>query len=147
MLAMTLVMMACARSDADLEKAVADKLVAENVGGIAVGVKDGVATLSGEVEDDDIKRRAERAARGVEGVLAVRNEIVTRPLVGAADAAAQAKADELLRKTGCSGARAEVRDGMVILSGTVPALKYVECLKVIDEAGLGKLDNGLLMGN
>ncbi len=50
--AIALVFSACGgTSDADLQKAVQDKLTADKVTGVTVAVKDGVATLSGEVAD------------------------------------------------------------------------------------------------
>jgi len=50
-LAVVAFLAACGKSDADVQKAVAAKLAADNVTGVAVAVKDGVATLSGEVAD------------------------------------------------------------------------------------------------
>ena len=48
-LALALFMSACGKSDADLQKAVQDKLTADKVVGVTVAVKDAVATLTGEV--------------------------------------------------------------------------------------------------
>ena len=49
-LAVALFLSACGgKSDADLQKAASDKLAADKVAGVTVAVKDGVATLTGEV--------------------------------------------------------------------------------------------------
>ena len=70
-LAFALFMMACGKSDADLQKAATDKLTAEKVTGVTVDVKDGVATLTGEVADAAVKSKAEAAVKGVEGIKSV----------------------------------------------------------------------------
>ena len=62
---------ACGKSDADLQKAVAAKLAADGVTGVTATVKDGVATLTGEVADVTVKSKAEASAKSVEGVKSV----------------------------------------------------------------------------
>ena len=51
MLAAVALTAACGKSDADLTKAVTDRLAADKVSGVTASVKDGVATLTGEVAD------------------------------------------------------------------------------------------------
>jgi osmotically-inducible protein OsmY len=46
---------------------------------IDVKVSGGTATLSGHVPDEDLKKRAGKLARGVNGVLSVINDIAVRP--------------------------------------------------------------------
>jgi len=45
---------------------------------IDVKVSGGTATLSGQVQDEHLKRRAEKLARAVQGVQSVTNDITTR---------------------------------------------------------------------
>ena len=78
-LAVALMFSACGKSDADLQKSVADKLAADNVTGVTVAVKDGVATLTGEVADITVKNKAESSAK-VEGINSVNNQITLRAL-------------------------------------------------------------------
>jgi len=49
---------ACGKSDADLQKAVTDKLAADKVTGVDATVKDGVATLTGEGANAAVKSKA-----------------------------------------------------------------------------------------
>lgn len=50
---------------------------------VDVNTTNGVVTLAGQVESEDVKRQAEQAARGVPGVVGVNNNLqVTPPLVG-----------------------------------------------------------------
>jgi osmotically-inducible protein OsmY len=149
-LAMVMLLSACGKSDADLQKAVADKLAADNVTGITVAVDGGVATLSGEAADITVKNRATASARAVEGIESVTDNIRLRalptPAPAPADPMLQGKVEENLKKAGCTGATVVVADGTVTLSGTVPEAKYAECVKVVNESGAGKLNNQLQKG-
>jgi len=71
---------ACGKSDADLTKAATDKLAADKVAGATVAVKDGVATLTGEVADVTVKTRAEASVKTVDGIKSVTNNITLKPL-------------------------------------------------------------------
>jgi hyperosmotically inducible periplasmic protein len=146
-LAVVAFMAACGKSDADVQKAVAAKLAADNVTGVTVAVNDGVATLTGEVADITVKNKAENSAKTVEGVKSVVNSTTTRPLPTPAPAPAdpmlKGKVEENLRKAGCTGATITIAEGTVTLSGTVPEAKFAECVKVVNESGAGKLNNQL----
>ena len=141
---------ACGKSDADLQKAVADKLAADSVTGVSVAVKDGVATLSGEVADITVKNKAKASAGAVEGIKSVTDSTTLRalptPVPAPADPMLQGKVDENLKKAGCTGAVAKIEGGTVTLTGTVPDAKYAECIKVVNESGAGKLNNQLQKG-
>lgn len=136
---------ACGKKDGDLQKAVTDKFAAENITGVSVVVKDGVATLSGEVADITVKNRAEASAKGVEGIKSVNSEIRTRPVAVATPAASdqmlQGKIEENLKKAGCTGATIEVKDGVATIRGSVPDAKYAECIRVVQESGALKPNN------
>lgn len=149
-LAIVAFLSACGKSDADIQKAVAAKLAADNVTGVTVAVKDGVATLTGEVADITVKNKAAASAKGVEGVKSVTDSTTLKPLPTPAPAPAdptlQGKVDENLKKAGCTGAVAKVDAGTVTLTGTVPEAKFAECVKVVNESGAGKLNNQLQKG-
>src|SRR5215210_6860911 len=78
-LATALFLVACGKSDADLQKAASDKLTAEKVSGVTVAVKDGTATLTGQVADITVKTKAEASVKSVEGIKAVTNNITLIP--------------------------------------------------------------------
>jgi osmotically-inducible protein OsmY len=149
-LAIVVLLAACGKSDADLQKAVAAKLAADNVTGVTVAVDKGVATLTGEVADITVKNKAEASAKGVEGIKSVVNNTTTRPLPAATPAAAdpmlKGKIEENLKKAGCTGATIDVKDGVVTISGTVPDAKYAECIRVVQESGALKPNNLLQKG-
>jgi osmotically-inducible protein OsmY len=150
-LALALMLGACGgKSDADLQKAAADKLAADKVTGVTVAVKDGVATLTGEVADITVKNKAEATVKGVEGVKSVVNSLTLKPLPtpvpAPADPMLKGKVEENLKKAGCTGVTIEVKDGTVTASGTVPDAKYVECVQIIQQSGLGKMENKIVKG-
>ena len=149
-LAVVMLAAACGKSDADLQKAVASKLAADNVSGVTAAVKDGVATLTGEVADITVKNKAAASAKSVEGIKSVTDSTTLKPLPtpvpAPADPMLKGKVEESLKKAGCTGATVAIASGTVTLSGTVPDAKYAECVKVVNESGAGKLDNKLVKG-
>lgn len=150
MLAIAVMAAACGKSDADLTKAVNDKLKADGVTGVTAAVKDGVATLTGEVENITVKTKAETSAKAVEGIKSVTNSVTTKPLPtatpAAADPALTGKITEDLKKAGCTGASVTVVNGKVTVTGEVPGAKYATCIQTIQQSGITGIDNQLKKG-
>lgn len=142
-------MAACGKSDADLQKAVQDKLAADKVTGVTVAVKDGVATLSGEVADITVKNKAEASAK-VEGIKSVDNKLTLKPLPTPtpppADPALKGKIEENLKKAGCTGLTVDTAGGKVTVSGTVPDAKFAQCVQVVNESGALGFTNNIQKG-
>ena len=150
MLAIGVMAAACGKSDADITKAVTDKLKADGVNGVTASVKDGVVTLTGEVADVTVKSKAEASAKAVEGVKSVTNSVTTKPLPtatpAAADPALTGKINEDLKKAGCTGASAAAVNGVVTVVGEVPAAKYRECVQIVQQSGITGIKNELKQG-
>lgn len=149
-LAVALLLSACGKSDADLQKAVSEKLSADKVSGVTVAVKGGVATLTGEVADITVKTKAETAAKGVEGIKSVdAANLKTKPLppppidVAQSDPMIKGTIDEVLKKMGISGITVEVKDAEVTLTGTVAKDRLAEVMKAAQEADVKKVNNKL----
>ena len=151
MLAVALFVSACGKSDADLTKAANDKLAADKVAGVTVAVKDGVATLTGEVADVTVKNKAETSVKSVEGIKSVTNSLTTKPLPvatpAAPDPALTGKITEDLKKAGCTGASVAVSNGTVTVTGEVPSAKYATCIQVIQQSGITGIVNNLKKGS
>lgn len=149
-IAAVMFMAACGKSDADVQKAVQAKLAADGVTGVTVAVKDGVATLSGEVADITVKTKAEASAKGVEGVKSVTNSTTLKPIPVATPAAADdpltGKIKENLKKAGCTTVTVAVTNGKMTATGEVPSATYATCVRVINEAGGTGFDNKLTKG-
>lgn len=146
-LAFALLLSACGKSDADIQKAAADKLTAEKVTGVTVAVKDGVATLSGEVADATVKSKAEAAVKGVEGVKSVTNSLTLKPLPTppppSPDKMIEGTINEGLKKKGIDGVTVTVANGEVTLTGKVDKAKVPEVMMVANEAKPSKVINNL----
>jgi hyperosmotically inducible protein len=150
-LAAAMFLAACGKSDADLKKAVEDKFKADNVTGITVDVKSGVATLSGEAADAAAKSKAEGSAKAVDGIKSVVSTgISLKPLPVATptapDPMLKGKVDESLKKAGCTGITTEVKDGKIVASGTVADAKYAECVQAIMQSGAVGFTNNITKG-
>ncbi len=147
-LAVALFMIGCGKSDADLTKAVNDKFAAEKITGVTVAVKDGVATLTGEVADITVKNKAEAAAKSVEGIKSVDGAgLKTKPLPTpeppSPDKMLEGTINENLKKKNITGVTVAVKDGEVTLSGTVDKAKVAEVMMVANEAKPKKVINNL----
>jgi len=149
-LAVALFLSACGKSDADITKAVNEKLAADKVTGVTASVKDGVVTLTGEVADITVKNRAENAAKTAEGQKSVVNSLTLKPLPtpvpAPADPMLKGKVEEALKKAGCTGATVATNGGTVTLTGTVPGAKFAECVQVAQQSGATNVDNQLTRG-
>lgn len=145
MLAVALFMSACGKSDADLTKAATDKLTADKVSGVTVSVKDGVATLTGEVADQLVKAKAESSVKSVEGIKSVTNNCTLKPLPPppppSPDKMLEGTINESLKKKGITGITVTVADGEVTLSGIAPKAKWPDIMMAANEAKPKKVIN------
>ena len=135
------------KSDADLQKAVQDKLVADKVTGVTVAVKDGVANLSGEVADITVKNKADASAKAVEGIKSVASTITTKPVPTPAppspDKMLEGTINEALRKKNITGVTVSVANGEVTLTGALERAKWAEVMAAANETKPKKVNNQL----
>ncbi len=148
-LSLVLLLGACGgKSDAEMQSAADAALKGnETTSGVTVEVKEGVATISGDVKDDAAKAKAEELAK-VEGVKNVVNEVNVNapapvPEAKGDDSEVKAKVEEGLKKVGCAGVTVNVKDGVATLSGTVDAAKMAQCVQAANEGGAKKVVNDL----
>lgn len=137
-LAVALFMSACGKSDADLTKAATDKLAADKVVGVTVAVKDGVATLTGEVADAAVKTKAEASVKAVEGIKSVTNSCTIKPAPtpppASPDKMIEGTVNEAIKKLGVTGITVTVTDGEVVLTGDVTKDNLAKVMQVAMEA-------------
>lgn len=137
-LAVALFMSACGKSDADLTKAATDKLAADKVAGVTVAVKDGIATLTGEVADAAVKTKAEASVKAVEGIKSVTNNCTIKPAPTppppSPDKMIEGTVNEAIKKLGITGITVAVTDGEVILTGDVTKDNLAKVMKAAMEA-------------
>ncbi|HKE60600.1 MAG TPA: BON domain-containing protein [Pyrinomonadaceae bacterium] len=117
---------------------------------ISVAAHDGVVTLTGNVNSDPNKGRAEELTKGVDGVKSVTNNLTVRPpLVNATpppvspDLRLRTDVMASLTKFGITGVTADVANGEVTLTGTIPRAKLQDALKAANESHPKKVINKL----
>ncbi|NNE68287.1 MAG: BON domain-containing protein [Pyrinomonadaceae bacterium] len=144
-LSLALLLGACGGpSDADLQSS-ADKALKgdTSTSTVTVEVKDGVATITGDVKDDAAKAKAEELAK-VEGVKSVTNDVnVVAPVPEAKgdDSEVKAKIEEGLKKAGCATITVEVKDGVATLSGKIDKAQMAKCVQAANTGGAKKVEN------
>ena len=147
-LAAALFFAACGKSDADLQKAATDKLANDKVAGATVAVKDGIATLTGEVADITVKTKAESSVKSVEGIKSVNNNLSLKPPPPAPapvgdDKMMEGTISENLKKAGISGVTVTVVGGEVTLSGDVSKDNLAKAMQAANAANPKKVNNKL----
>jgi len=137
---------ACGPKDADIQAKVNESMKATPVA--TATVTDGVATLSGEVENDLAKATAETNAKDVKGVKSVVNNLSVKPPMVAAPITPSA--DEFLNTAVRDAAKdfptvtTAVNDGVISVSGTIAADKWKRLKMALDALNPKKVDASAL---
>ncbi len=149
LLSASIAVVSCKPKDADVKTAVEKSVAADAaLAGLTVDVKDGVATLSGEVRTEAEKTAAVEKASATKGVKSVTDnitiipEITAAPVISASDAALEAGLRDLTKDL--SGVKYAVKDGLVTLTGEISQAKNVAFTQAymalkpvrVDRAGL-----------
>jgi osmotically-inducible protein OsmY len=143
-----LLLAACGKSDSDIQKAASDKLTADNISGVTVAVKDGTATLTGEVKDITVKTKAEADVKGIDGIKTVNNNLTLIPLAPAPtpvgngnDKTLQGTIEENLKKANITGVTVAVSNGEVTLTGEVSKADFAKVQMAASAANPKKITN------
>ncbi|ATL46819.1 transport-associated protein [Chitinophaga caeni] len=143
------ILFACKPNDAALQKDLNNK-IAVVTGGVTVDVKNGVATLSGEVQDEATKSLVEETAKGVKGIKSVTNNLTVTPpppppVEISPDDMLKSTIDSSLQAKGITGVNVAVMDGEVTLTGEAPKDKLKEIMQVAQEAKPKKVVNQITL--
>lgn len=141
---------ACAPNDADIEKAITEKL--GNDPDITVTVHEGVATITGTCDDEAYKKNIEKSVRAVKGVKSVVNtceipvanqELAAATVVINSDADLDKSVSKLVKDY--EGVSATVVGGIVTLSGEIKKDKLQSLMQSLQELHPKKVDNKLII--
>lgn len=131
--------------DADLETSVENSIKNNpDLTGIAVDVKDGVATLSGRVTSESAKSAAATAASGIKGVKSVNNNIIVETT-----APVEINADETLRNSvrdaikDHPGVTVDVNDGVITVTGEIKRADLPTLMQKLNALNPKKVENKL----
>jgi hyperosmotically inducible protein len=140
---------ACKPSDEKIGAAVNQAIAANSsLSPVTATVKEGVVSLSGEVETDELKALAESTLKAVKGVKSIANNLTVKPkgptaeeLAAMADNALLAKVNEAFTTYKVTGIVAAVKDGIVTLTGDVKRKELQNVMKAAMETGAVKVEN------
>ena len=131
-------------SDADVKTTIDQAIAANaNLSGTYVDVKDGVATLTGEVKDDAAKASAETVAKETKGVKSVVNNLTVAP----PPAPVQINADEPLKASVDSTLKAypsvvaTINNGVVTLTGEIKRANLQKLMIALNALKPKSIDN------
>jgi hyperosmotically inducible protein len=136
---------ACGRSDSKIADDLNAKLTAANPN-VRATVKDGVATLTGTCPDESCKNVAETAAREVDGIKNVVNEITVNPpppppVVISSDDSLKTAVNDAIKNY--NTVKAEVSEGVVTLTGNIKRSQLQELMQDVTATKPKKIENKL----
>lgn len=139
----------CSPSDEQVTESVQQALSANtSLSPVSASVEKGIVTLTGEVENDELKAQAESSVSGIKGVKSVVNSVTVKPkgpspeeLKKAADDAILARVNENFTKYKVEGISATVADSIVTLTGNVKRSGVQNAMKAAMESGAAKVEN------
>lgn len=140
-LLLSVVMFSCKPSDEKIQKQVETALSSVN-GEITPKVKDGVVTLDGVVASDEAKTAAETAVKGLKDVKSVTNNIQVQIPVNP-DVELAKVLTTGLQNGGFADIKADVKDGVVTLTGDVKRADLQKVLEIVHGSNPQKVENKL----
>ena len=142
---------ACGPNDEKISAAVTEALKTNPALSIInSSVKNGVVTLSGEVDSEELKASAQSTIAAVPGVKSVTNDLTVKlkgpsaeELKKQADDALVAKVNENFATYKVEGVTATANDGVVTLTGEIKRANLQNAMKAAMESGATKVENQL----
>ncbi len=140
-IAATLFCAGCKPNDAAIQAAIQAKETA----GVTVAVAKGNVTLTGIVEDEAIKAKAEEIAKAEKGVKTVTNNLIIKPT----DLPVVIADDAVLIKNVADATKdfptvkAEVKNGVVLLTGEINKASLITLMQHLSILKPKKIDNKL----
>jgi hyperosmotically inducible periplasmic protein len=134
--------------DSDVRTSVETSLRSNpDLSSVNVEIKDGVATLSGQVKDNAARESAESTVKGVKGVKSVNNNITVMPEA----APVEITADDPLKSSVTDaikdhpGVTADVNDGVITLTGEINKTDLPRLMQKLNALKPKKVDNSKLI--
>jgi hyperosmotically inducible periplasmic protein len=117
-----------------------------------VAVKDGVATITGEVMDESTRMAVETAAKAVKGVKSVANNLTVpppppppAPVVINPDETLQQAVATIITNAKQPKVMAAVKDGVVTLTGEIKKADLPGLIQLLNEIKPKKIENKLVI--
>lgn len=145
MLTLSLALFSCTPKDADIQKAIVEKLASmPDMAAMTATVTDGVATLSGECKDDACKTSCENLVKTIKGVKSVVNNCtIPAPVVINPDDALIVSIQTALANF--PGVTSNVSQGVVTLTGEIKKANLMPLMQSIQALQPKKVENKLII--
>lgn len=142
-------LIACKPSDEKITAAVKTALGTNAaLSPVTATVKEGIVTLTGEVETDEVKALAESSLAGLKGIKSIINSLTVKPKGPSSEELQKMAEDALLSKVNenfatykVEGITATVANGVVTLRGEITRANLQNAMKAAMESGATKVEN------
>jgi osmotically-inducible protein OsmY len=145
-LSLSIVFLGCKPKDADIQKNITEKFAgSQELAGISATVTDGVATLTGEVQNPAAQTQAETLAKDVKGVKSVVNNLTVAP----PPAPVEINADSTLNRGVADAIKdfptvtATVSNGEITLTGSIKRSNLPTLMQSLNSLQSKKINNQL----
>ena len=145
----SLLFVSCKPKDSDFQTKIEQGLNASpETSGVTVDVKDGTATLNGEVKDQEAREKAGRVARDVNGIKNVENHITVTPAVVVAPPV-EVNSDATLTQGVKDATKdfptvaANVNNGVITLTGSIKRSDLQNLMMSLNTLHATKIENNL----
>ena len=145
-LSLSIVFFGCKPKDADIQKNITEKFTgSQELSGITATVTDGVATLTGEVQNPAAQTQAETLAKDVKGVKSVVNNVTVAP----PPAPVEINADSTLNRGVTDATKdfptvtATVNNGETTLTGSIKRSDLPTLMQSLNTLQAKKINNQL----
>ena len=131
--------------DADIQTAIASETQNNpNLAGVSATVVDGVVTLTGQCEDEDCRKNAEKAVKKIDGVKNITNNItVTSSVTIRPDEELRENAEKIISKY--KNVQAGVSNGIITLRGEVKKDKLTQLMMELNDLHPKRIENQLVV--
>ena len=145
MLALSLVLFSCSPKDADIQKAITEKMASTpEMSGMTTSVTEGVVTISGQCKDEACKASCENIIKGVKGVKSVVNNCtIPAPVVINPDETLIMAVQTTLKNY--PGVTSNVSQGVVTLTGEIKKDNLMPLMQSIQALNPKKVENKLII--
>lgn len=145
MMALSLVLFSCNPKDADIQKAVTEKMsTTPGMSAMTVAVKEGVVTLSGQCKDESCKASCENTIKSVKGVKSIVNNCtIPAPVVINPDENLIMTVQTILKNY--PGVSSNISQGVVTLSGEIKKDNLMPLMQSIQALHPKKVENKLII--
>lgn len=141
----------CKPSDTTIQRTVETELRNKSYGSVTSSVRNGIVTLTGQVENEQEKASIENTVKSLKDVKSVVSEIVVRPMPTANTTTITVNPDETintfitsrLNEGNYKNVKVEVKDGEVTLTGDLKRADLTKVMQIANEAKAKKVNNKL----